>query len=374
MKETGLGTPATRAAIIEVLLKREYIVRNGKSAGGDRQRHPADRGGAPRSQEPRDDRPVGGVSPPHPARRANSSPSSKASRIRARGRRQSGRPCHAAAQPAAAEPHSGLATGPSRLKCTGLRPQHAARRPAPQTLSASRPSAPIRRRLPGGDRGHDVLLVMPTGAGKVALLPVARARARRHHAGHQPADRPDGRPGRQAQERATSPSSCIHSGRDRAASRQACIDYLNGRCNSSSSPRSGCASPASPRCWRSASRRLIAIDEAHCISQWGHDFRPDYRMLGQYLPSLRPAPVIALTATATPIVQNDIAAQLGAGRSPRASSTASAATTSPIEVVEVAPSQRAPLATANCSSDEDAAPGHRLHAHAHAGHEPGRRI
>jgi superfamily II DNA helicase RecQ len=56
---------------------------------------------------------------------------------------------------------------------------------------------------------------------------------------------------------------------------------------------------------------LIAIDEAHCISQWGHDFRPDYRMLGQYLPALRPAPVLALTATATPSVQADIVAQLG---------------------------------------------------------------
>jgi superfamily II DNA helicase RecQ len=55
---------------------------------------------------------------------------------------------------------------------------------------------------------------------------------------------------------------------------------------------------------------LIAIDEAHCISQWGHDFRPDYRMLGQYLPALRPAPVLALTATATPTVQADILKQL----------------------------------------------------------------
>ena len=66
-----------------------------------------------------------------------------------------------------------------------------------------------------------------------------------------------------------------------------------------------------------AKRRLalIAIDEAHCISQWGHDFRPDYRMLGQYLPALRggeeATPVIALTATATPSVQADILAQLG---------------------------------------------------------------
>jgi DNA topoisomerase-3 len=56
---------------------------------------------------------------------------------------------------------------------------------------------------------------------------------------------------------------------------------------------------------------LIAVDEAHCISQWGHDFRPDYRLLRERLPLLMPTPIAALTATATLSVQDDIIAQLG---------------------------------------------------------------
>ena len=56
---------------------------------------------------------------------------------------------------------------------------------------------------------------------------------------------------------------------------------------------------------------LIAVDEAHCISQWGHDFRPDYRKLHERLPALRPSPILAMTATATPVVQRDIISQLG---------------------------------------------------------------
>ncbi len=56
--------------------------------------------------------------------------------------------------------------------------------------------------------------------------------------------------------------------------------------------------------------RLVAIDEAHCISHWGHDFRPEYRQIANVLASWKRVPVMALTATATPQVQDDIVAQL----------------------------------------------------------------
>ena len=56
---------------------------------------------------------------------------------------------------------------------------------------------------------------------------------------------------------------------------------------------------------------FYAIDEAHCISEWGHDFRPEYRRIRAIIDEIGPAPVIALTATATPKVQNDIQKNLG---------------------------------------------------------------
>ncbi len=140
----------------------------------------------------------------------------------------------------------------------------------------------------------------------------------------------------------------IHSGLDRGVARQACVDYLQGSLQFLFIAPERLRVPGFAEMLAKRPLALIAIDEAHCISQWGHDFRPDYRMLGQWLPALRggfpeeqtsrakalddsskpnvgvetPAyqlssinlnlvPVLALTATATPTVQADILAQLG---------------------------------------------------------------
>jgi len=157
--------------------------------------------------------------------------------------------------------------------------------------------------------GRDVLLVMPTGAGKslcYQLPAVARGgtalvvsplialmddqAAKLSAAGLRVAR--------------------IHSGLSRDDSRQACRAYLDGSIQFLFIAPERLRVPGFPEMLARRKPSLIAIDEAHCISGWGHDFRPDYRTLGDYLPLLRPAPVIALTATATPAVQQDIVAQL----------------------------------------------------------------
>ena len=83
--------------------------------------------------------------------------------------------------------------------------------------------------LPDGDRGARCAAGDADRRGEIAVLSIAGARAGRNDAGDQSADRADGRSVCESCGNAGFAVECIHSGRDRAASRQVCIDYLNGK-------------------------------------------------------------------------------------------------------------------------------------------------
>ena len=108
----------------------------------------------------------------------------------------------------------------------------------------------------------------------------------------------------------------IHSGRDRAASREACQRYLAGELDFLFIAPERLGVPHFPELLARRPPTLVAIDEAHCISQWGHDFRPDYRRIRDLiglLPSTGPraVPVLATTDTANARVVGDVVEQLG---------------------------------------------------------------
>jgi len=317
LRERGLGTPATRAPIIETLLRREYIARQGKSLSAT-------------------DKGIDLVSVVHSQVKSPSMTGEWELKLK---QLEQGRgtlkafladieayvtsvieTVKGAQLPVTSRDANAREARPA-LPIVGGLPQPAASRrtpTAPQELHSLLQSAfgfpsfrphqeAVCRAI---TEGSDVLLVMPTGAGKslcYQLPGIARAgttlvisplialmddQASKLSAQGFAAER-------------------LHSGRSRTQSRQICIDYLAGKLDFLFIAPERLRVPGFPELLAKRPPGLVAIDEAHCISQWGHDFRPDYRLLGKRLPQLRPAPIVALTATATPRVQDDIASQLG---------------------------------------------------------------
>ena len=106
------------------------------------------------------------------------------------------------------------------------------------------------------------------------------------------------------------PAACINSTLTMAEKRQVAEDLRAGRLNLVYISPEKLVQERTLEFFKTLDLRYIAIDEAHCISQWGHDFRPEYRQLGDLRRHFPKVSLHAYTATATTTVQQDIATQL----------------------------------------------------------------
>ena len=156
---------------------------------------------------------------------------------------------------------------------------------------------------------HDVVAVMPTGSGKSMcyILP-ALATGRTLVVSPLIALMQDQV---ESLEAAGISAGFINSALDRGAQNRNYVDFIEGRIRLLYVAPERFANDRFVAGLRQAGLSLLAIDEAHCMSEWGHDFRPDYLTLGLVRERLGSPRTLALTATAEPAVQQDIARHLG---------------------------------------------------------------
>lgn len=354
MKERGLGTPATRAAILETLIQRGYLERLGKTIRPtqrgeqlislvddavksarmtgewearlrsiERRNAPIDQFmidieafirdliGAPRRDRP----PARDKKEPRQSlgQQSDRDFRQKAPRadVRSEGRAEKAEPVRveeiASDRGPEGRPKASASSGGSASSRRGSDPLE-------QLLKERFKHRGFRKNqraiCESVAEGRDTLVVMPTGAGKSLcyqlpglarggttlvvspLIALIEDQVEGLLANGMRADR-------------------FHSGRSREESREAYSAYLRGELDFLFVAPERFALPSFIDLLERREPTLIAVDEAHCISQWGHDFRPDYRALKERLAPFAEIPRVALTATATPAVQDDIALQLG---------------------------------------------------------------
>ena len=158
--------------------------------------------------------------------------------------------------------------------------------------------------------GRDALVVMPTGAGKSLVYQLgALLQTRGVTVVVSPLialmkDQVDSLRARGIA------ASFVNSSQSQSEQREVLDDLRAGRLTMIYAAPERLRVPSFARTLREAHVALLAVDEAHCVSQWGHDFRPDYLHVASAREAMGGPPCVALTATATPTVQADIAKQL----------------------------------------------------------------
>jgi ATP-dependent DNA helicase RecQ len=159
--------------------------------------------------------------------------------------------------------------------------------------------------------GRDTLAVMPTGSGKSAIYQISAARLPGPTVVVSPLIALQQDQVEALQELSVGGAAQVNSHIPRGEREQAFKALAAGELEFLLLAPEQLANAETLERIRDAAPSLFVVDEAHCVSEWGHDFRPDYLRLGQAIESLGHPPVLALTATAAPPVREEIIARLG---------------------------------------------------------------